>query len=142
MGNPRKEFELALMVERVVRRASDADQELEKVVSFLEKERQALKDAHAPTEVVPGLIQQLKEHEHRTALALRVAARRKRIPSMEEQLERLNAPRGPKKLLKPQRIFGCDVVEVGGEFVVYKNGVEVGRAKDRRGAQEVARANW
>lgn len=89
MGNPRKEFELALMAERV---------------------------------------------------ASRVAARRR--PTIEEQLERLNAPRGPKKLLKPQRVFGCDVVEVDGEFVVYKNGVEVGRAKDRRGAQEVARANW
>jgi hypothetical protein len=72
----------------------------------------------------------------------RIAARRRRTPSMEEQLEWLNAPKKPMKPMKPQRIFGCDIVEEGGEFVVYKNGVEVGRAKDRRQAQEVARANW
>lgn len=142
MVDPRKEFAAALMVERVVRRANDADQELSKVVEFLKKERQALADAHAPTEVVPGLIRQLEDLEHRKAMVLRVAARRKRIPSMEEQLEWLNAPKKSKKPLKPQRVFGCDIVEVGDEFVVYKNGIEVGRAKDRREAQEVARANW
>lgn len=76
----------------------------------------------------------------RLAMLVRVAARRR--PTLEEQLERLNAPQKAKKPLKPQRIFGCDIVEVDGEFVVYKNGVEVGRAKDRREAQEVARANW
>jgi hypothetical protein len=83
----------------------------------------------------------------RLAMLERVVARslsaaRKRIPTMEEQLERLNAPQKAKKPLKPQRIFGCEIVEDGKEFVVYKNGVEVGRAKDRREAQEVARANW
>lgn len=70
-----------------------------------------------------------------------VEAARRRPPTMEEQLKYLNAPKKPKKPLG-WRLFGCDIVEEGGEFVVYKHGVEVGRAKDRREAQEVARSNW
>jgi len=75
-------------------------------------------------------------------LSERVAAPRRR-PSLEEQLKRLNSPRskGPKKPLR-QRVFGCEIAEEGGEFVVYKDGKEVGRAKDRRAAQEIAHANW
>lgn len=71
----------------------------------------------------------------------RQAARRR--PTMEEQLERLNAPAKARPKGKPaQRLFGCEISEEGGEFVVRKDGVEVGRGKDRREAQEIARQVW
>lgn len=67
---------------------------------------------------------------------------RKRDMTIEQQLAYLNAPAKPARKLAPQRLFGCEIIEVGGGFEIRKNGAVVGHAGDRRAAQEVARANW
>ena len=67
----------------------------------------------------------------------------KRFKTIEQQLAYLNAPKRAKPARKlVQRLFGCEIAEVPGGFVISKDGVEVGRAEDRRAAQEIARAHW